>query len=217
MLIKRKTNSGVGKFLFGLRVMLAAVIFLLLGRAFLFAQDLQELTNEAAVAQTGSSAKGNEPEQMTKPVEDVFQFKETPKLRGYTYNLKNLIDVAEKNIKKVDNEIMQVEIRKRNEEREALIVAYFERGNQLYKEGKLKEAKSEWEKAVSISKNPEMKDYIEKRSRQAKIEKKQSEKIEAQRFAAEERELRRLARYEKMRETIMERTLLELARKYNII
>lgn len=147
-----------------------------------------------------------EPSQQVKAVEDVFQFKETPKLRGYTYDLKSLIETAQRNIKKVDDEIMRQEIDKRNEEREAQVVSYFERGNQLYKEGKLKEAKSEWEKAVNISKDPEMKDYIEERSRQA-----------AQRFAAEERELRRLTRYEKMRETIMERTLVELARKYNII
>jgi len=158
-----------------------------------------------------------EPQQQVKAVEDVFRFKETPKLRGYTYDLKSLIETAERNIKKVDDEIMRQEIDKRNEEREAQVISYFERGNQLYKEGKLKEAKSEWEKAVSISRNPEMKDYIEKRSRQAKLEKKQSEKIMAERFAAEERELRRLIRYEKMREAIMERTLVELARKYNII
>jgi tetratricopeptide (TPR) repeat protein len=213
MLINNKTNSGADKFLFGLRVMLAAVIFLLLGRAFLFAQDLQELTNEAAAAQTGSSVQGNEPVQMAKPVEDVFQFKETPKLRGYTYNLKNLIEVAEKNIKKVDNEIMQVEIRKRNEEREALIVAYFERGNQLYKEGKLKEAKQEWEQAVSISKDPEMKKYIAESGRRFKLAKQEEKK----RLEAEERELRRLLRYEEMRTAMIEEVLERLSQEYNNI
>jgi len=196
----------------GLRVILIAVIFLLPGNAYLFAQELQEMTDQAAAAQNESFSHENGQEQKVKPVQDVFEFKETPKLRGYTYDLKGLLAVAERNIKKVDEEIKQEEVKKRNEAREAEIVGYFEKGNELYMQGNLKEAKQEWENAVRVSKNPEMKQYIEDRSREAKIQMRKEEKARKARLAAEERELNRLAKEEQARQARLEAEERELNR-----
>lgn len=88
--------------------------------------------------------------------------------RGYTYNLKQLIEQAEENIEKVDKQLEKREIRKRNEEREAKVREHFEKGNSLYKEGKLKEARQEWQKALEISKTPELEGYIRESVRRAK-------------------------------------------------
>ena len=188
------------------RIILATGIFLFLASASLRAQGLQELVSRAESSQGGQEEKPIQaaPEEQNagapkiKPVEDVFQFKETPKLHGYTYDLKRLLEVARENIRKVNEEIALEEMRRRNEARETQIVKYFEKGNQLYKEGKLKEAKQEWEKAVSVSKNPEMKQYIEESSRQSRIEEKRLKKQEAAvrkaHMAAEDQELKRIAK-----------------------
>jgi len=90
--------------------------------------------------------------------------------KGYTYSLKQLIEEAKKNIKKIDEELEKREIEKRNREREAKAREYFEKGKSLYKVGKLKEAKQAWQKTLEITKNPEMKDYIKKSEKKAKRE-----------------------------------------------
>jgi len=192
MLTNYRQNSVSG-FLAGLRVGLAAVIFLLQIPLALFAEDLQDLTRKAEIAKSAFDMRQKTAAQTIKPIEDVFQFKEKPKLRGYTYNLKDLIAMAERNIKKVDQEIVAEEVRKRNEAREAEILSYFMKGNQLYKQGRLKEAKQEWENAVRISRDPEMKQYIEDSDRQAKLQARKEEKNRKARLEAEEKELRSLA------------------------
>ncbi len=122
------------------------------------------------------------------------QYRTTPEIKGYTYNIKRLLEQIEENLQRVDEEIKEAEIRKRNEEREAKVIEYFERGNAFYKEGKLKEAKKEWQRALKISKDPEMKDYIkkaEKRAREEELARKKEEKERQRRLEAEQREKER--------------------------
>ncbi len=123
-----------------------------------------------------------------------MQYRTTPEIKGYTYNIKQLLEEIEQNLQKVDDEIKEAEIRKRNEEREAKVIEYFERGNAFYKEGKLKEAKKEWQRALEISKDPEMKDYIreaEKRAREEELARKKEEKERQRRLEAEQKEKER--------------------------
>lgn len=87
---------------------------------------------------------------------------------GYTLSLKELIRQSQENIEKVDAEIENQKIAKENEEREALARAYFEKGNTLYKQGKLKEARDQWQKALDLTNHPEMKDYIRQSDREAR-------------------------------------------------
>jgi hypothetical protein len=86
---------------------------------------------------------------------------------SYRMRLKDILKEAEENIKKVDKELKSQEVVARNREREAKVAEAFEKGNQLYKNGKLEEAKEEWKKALGISKDPEMRGYIEEAERKA--------------------------------------------------
>ncbi len=93
------------------------------------------------------------------------------KIPSYSYNLKELIKEAEKNLKKVDEEIRKRDVLKENREKEKIAIEHFEKGNRLYQEGNLDEAKKEWKNVMEISKDPDMKDYIFKAERRAKEEK----------------------------------------------
>ena len=54
------------------------------------------------------------------------------------------------------------------EKRETMARLYFEKGNVLYKEGKLKEAREQWQKALDLTTCPNMKDYIRQSDRKAR-------------------------------------------------
>lgn len=95
---------------------------------------------------------------------------------GYTLSLKELIRQSQENIEKVDAEIENQKIAKENEERESLARAYFQKGNALYKQGKLKEARDQWQKALDLTNHPEMKDYIRQSDNKAK-EQMKAEKV----------------------------------------
>ena len=71
--------------------------------------------------------------------------------KGYTYNLKKLMELAEKNIEMVDKALKEKEIEERNQKRATEARDYFEKGNALYKEGKLKEAKKAWQNSLRLS------------------------------------------------------------------
>lgn len=122
------------------RVLIFLFIFLLIP-AFCFAQEIEEPEKEKIEIS---------PEAVEK------------KMSSHAFNLKQLIKEAEKNIKKVDTQI-------RNQEREVTVRQHFEKGNQLYQEGKLKEAKKEWQEALSITKDPEMKEYIRQAQRRQEV------------------------------------------------
>lgn len=164
--------------------LVAAILGLfLLGNSFLFAQEIKEGHNDPATA-LETQEKGSMEE---------LQFQEKPKVKGYTYNLKRLLEQTEKNIQKVEEEIRQAEVRKRNEEREARAVEHFEKGNQLYQEGNLIEAREQWEKTLELSKTPEMKDYIkeaEKRTRELALARKREEQEQQKRIEAEHKKER---------------------------
>ena len=132
------------------------------------------------------------------------QYQKTPATKGYRYNLKRVLGDIEENFKKADEKIEQAGIKKRNEEREAKIIEHFERGNTFYKEGKLKEAKKEWQKALVVSKDPEMKDYIRKSVKRAnaeeaarkKEEREREKRLEAEQNEKERKELEGKRRFE---------------------
>lgn len=195
-------------------------------------QQKTEIKNEPLPAEPAQAPQKteikNEPtpqpaltQQKEGSIQEDLQFQEKPDLRGYTYNLKRLLELAQENIRRVDEEIIQTEVRKRNEGREARIKESFEKGNQLYQGGKLREAKKEWENAVAISKDPEMKSYIRESDKQARLKEAQEkkaakEKSRLEKIAAYKQEQARLkeAKQEKKREEVMERVIgrLEKAR-----
>lgn len=130
---------------------------------------------------------------------------------AYKLNLKQFIEEAKRNIKKVEEEIRQQEILERNRAREVKIREHFEKGNSLYREGRLKEAKVEWEKALDFAKDPELRDYIReaaKRAEQAELTRQEEERKVKQEQARLERE-----RKEKEIEEELARQKEELARK----
>jgi len=146
-----------------------------------FAQEKSGKTNQEQKQMQEIEPKPSQEEKLQEGQESVqkLRYQVKPKIKSYTYNLKRLLEQIEENIKKVNEKIKEAEIRKRNEEREAKIREHFERGNALYKEGKLKEAKREWQRALEISEDPEMRDYIreaEKRAREEELARKKEEK-----------------------------------------
>ena len=114
---------------------------------------------------------------------------------AYKFTLKQLIEEARRNILRVEEDIRQQEILERNKTREAEIREHFEKGNALYQEGKLKEAKKEWEEVLRITGDPEMKNYIrqaEKIARKEDLSRQKKEAEEKARLAAEAKEKERL-------------------------
>ena len=83
-------------------------------------------------------------------------------MEPYAYSLRQLIKEAEKRLESIDREI-------ENKDREDLAREHFEKGNVLYKEGRLKEAKKEWQEALGITRRPEMKDYIRRNEKKSVI------------------------------------------------
>jgi len=88
--------------------------------------------------------------------------------KGYTCSLKQLIKEAKENIAKVDKEIEKKAAEDRNTRLEAQAREYFEAGNAYYKQGKLEDAKKQWQAALEITKDPSLKGYIEESDRKAK-------------------------------------------------
>ena len=155
------------------------IVIFFLNRGTLFAQEqeAQEIKSrpqaplEIPNRPTGKTKflTGQAPAQEEKTMEKL-QFQEKPAIKGYTYDLKRLLEQARENVKKIDEEIKQAEIKKRNEEREAKVREHFEKGNQLYQQVKLKEAKKEWQKALELSQDHEMRDYIKESEKRAREE-----------------------------------------------
>jgi hypothetical protein len=119
--------------------------------------------------------------------------------------LKQLIDLAEKYLKKVDREIEAVE---RSKKKETEVRERFDKANLLYQQGKLAEAQQEWRSVLSLTDNPEMKFYIgwlDKASGEIAKRKEEEEKLKR-----DERENLRLEAEKKCEEEI---ALRELERK----
>uniref|UniRef100_A4SD89 Tetratricopeptide TPR_2 repeat protein n=1 Tax=Chlorobium phaeovibrioides (strain DSM 265 / 1930) TaxID=290318 RepID=A4SD89_CHLPM len=104
-------------------------------------------------------------------------------VKGYddaASTLKELIEKAELNIRKVDGLIEERKVTERNIVRDEKARAAIQRGNELYAAGDLEEAKKAWNEALAITKNEEMKRYLAEEERRA------------ERKAAEERAARDL-------------------------
>ena len=74
------------------------------------------------------------------------------KTKGYTYDLKKLVEKAKENIKKLDEELAKNEQQKLVKQKEEQAREHFKKGQIFYDEGKLKEAKQEWQKVLELPK-----------------------------------------------------------------
>ncbi len=140
---------------------------------------------------------------------DDSEYQYSPQMKGYTYNLKELLEKTEQSLKKVEEKIKQ-------QENETKIREHFERGNQLYKEGKLKEAQSEWQAALKISKDPSMRDHIKAAEKKAIEEERARKKEEEEKqkiLQAEAKEKERLLN-EQAKATYNEAISLYRAKNY---
>ena len=210
----------------GSRIIVVTAFSLFLFSAVLYSQQEKSIDAESQQKETVSgpttTAKTETP-QIFKNKAEVNPDLIERVIPSYNTHLKEILKAAEENIKKVDKEIAQGEVKARNEEREAKVREAFEKGNELYKAGNSKEAKEAWQRAVSISKDPEMKGYIEETSRRASGEdrkikeedaRKQEEvRKEQERLGAEAREK---ARLEKEASRKAESEAREAARKAEI-
>ena len=84
------------------------------------------------------------------------------KAKGYTYDLKELVEKAKENIDKIDKELSQKRAEQLAKQKEEQAREHFQKGQALCEQGKLKEAKKEWQRVLELTESPEMKEYIEK-------------------------------------------------------
>ena len=151
-------------------VMISAGISLFVLVPVLFSQETTAGKNSQQKQIASEASLNIETPQAPKDRVDIKSDVVERSIPSYRMRLKNILKEAEENIKKVNKELSEQEIMARNQEREAKVAQAFESGNQLYKEGKLKEAKEEWNRALSISKDPEMRGYVEEVARKASEE-----------------------------------------------
>jgi len=104
-------------------------------------------------------------------VEETPTFKEKKAEEGFTVNLKELIKQSKKKIEQVDKKLKDQARRRRNLQREEKAREYYEKAKRLFEEGKFKEAKEIWQKAIKITEHPEMKGYIRESVRRTKKQK----------------------------------------------
>jgi len=90
--------------------------------------------------------------------------------KGYTYDLEELSQKAEKNIKKVNKKLKEKKAEELNKKKELEAKEYFEKGNAFYEEDEFEEAKKEWQKALSITRDPKMRKYIKESKKRARAE-----------------------------------------------
>jgi tetratricopeptide (TPR) repeat protein len=113
--------------------------------------------------------------------------KETPSL---SLSLKQIMEQAEKNIQKVNDELTAR--RKEQEAKES-----FDEGTRLYQAGDIEGAKKSWQKALDISKDPSMRAHIKKVEKEAAQEKRRRETLEKEKAKAEKARQREIARQER--------------------
>lgn len=85
--------------------------------------------------------------------------------KGYTCDLKELVEEAKQKIAKIDGELKQKEVKEEGREREAEANKYFEDGLKLCKEGKLSAAKDSYRKALNTTRDPMLTESIKKAKR----------------------------------------------------
>ena len=115
-----------------------------------------------------------------------------PPAKGYTYNFQDLIKKANENIRKVDKELQKQAREESNKKKEAVAREHFEKGDVLYKEGKLQEAQREWRKALDIAKSPDLQEYIKSSAKKAEEKELLNQKEEKERQARVKEEQARI-------------------------
>jgi len=120
---------------------------------------------------------------------------EIEKIPAYKLSLKQLIQEAQKNIKKAEEKIKQQKFLEKNKAKELLVCQHFERGNLLYRQGKYEEAKKEWFEAIKITEDPAMKEYIKNLERitqeEEAIKKRQLQEVKTEELAQKKEEISR--------------------------
>ena len=200
---------------------LLAVFFLISSSVSLFSRDTNKKDNSPASSQDISIPESSSEDfQIAKERETVSSETIEKAIPSYRMRLKEILKEAEENIKKVDRDIKEAEIYKQNQERERQVAEAFKRGNQLYKDGKLEDAREEWNNALGISKDPEMRGYIEETARKAgkedrKVKEEEARKREDARIERERQEaaVRERARLEREAAREAERISREKARE----
>ena len=107
---------------------------------------------------------------------------------AYTASLKQLIEEAERWIEKLGEEIKDVKMFERNQDKETKAREHYAKATILYQQGKLEEAKKELEKVIETAKEPEMEDYIYWREKQSKKEHQAKEEKEKEKIRKLEEE-----------------------------
>jgi tetratricopeptide (TPR) repeat protein len=125
--------------------------------------------------------------------------KETPSL---SLSLKQIMEQAEKNIQKVNDELTAR--RKEQEAKES-----FDEGTRLYQAGDIEGAKKSWQKALDISKDPSMRAHIKKVEKEAAQEKRRRETLEKEKAKAEKARQREIARQERDQQRKLAKEKLE--------
>jgi hypothetical protein len=125
--------------------------------------------------------------------------KETPSL---SLSLKQIMEQAEKNIQKVNDELTA-----RRKEQEAK--ENFDEGTRLYQAGDMEGAKKSWQKALDISKDPSMRAHIKKIEKEAAQEKRRRETLEKEKAKAEKARQREIARQERDQQRKLAKEKLE--------
>ncbi|MBU0693299.1 MAG: tetratricopeptide repeat protein [Candidatus Omnitrophica bacterium] len=110
------------------------------------------------------------------------------KVPAYTTGLKQLIEEAEKWIKKLDEEIKDAKMFERNRGKEEKVREHYAQAILLYQQGELEKAKKELEKVIEIAKESEMKGYIHWSEKRFKKEHEIKEKDEKEKMNKLEKE-----------------------------
>lgn len=131
------------------------------------------------------------PPQITVPPKEISQLMPAQHL-----NLKQLIEEAQKNIKKVDAELEKQKVFEQNRKKELEARRHFEKGNKLFKQGKLLDAKKEWAQTLDMTQDKDFKGYM----RQTLIEADKEEAAKAKRLAEEKKAIEWELRDNKLRQ-----------------
>jgi tetratricopeptide (TPR) repeat protein len=105
-----------------------------------------------------SSAEDNSSSQMVEIDEEIIS-QEVP---AYKKSLKRLLKEAQNNLDEISKKI-------KTRENAELVESHIEKGNTLYSEGELEKAKEEWDKGLSLTKDPRIRKHIKELRKQTAL------------------------------------------------
>ena len=126
-------------------------------------------------------------EQQTE-IDQTASFKEQKMEEGFILDLKTLVEKSKKKIEKVDQKLKEQAMMRRNMQREEKARGYYQKALRLFEENKYDQARELWEKAITITEHPEMKDYIHLSVKKTKKKIKALDQAEQERIKQLERE-----------------------------